>query len=36
MVHPAMLGGQQQIHRDDMPASEGLMTQEVHLKKATP
>jgi hypothetical protein len=33
MVHPAMLGGQQQIHRDDMPASEGLMTQEVHLKK---
>jgi hypothetical protein len=33
MVHPAMLGGKQQIHRDDMPASEGLMTQEVHLRK---
>ena len=33
MVHPAMVGGEQQIHRDDMPASEGLMTQEVHLKK---
>jgi hypothetical protein len=32
----AMLGGQQQIHRDDMPASEGLMTQEVISKRATP
>ncbi len=33
MVHPAMLGGNRQIHRDDVPASEGLMTQEVYLKK---
>jgi ectoine hydroxylase-related dioxygenase (phytanoyl-CoA dioxygenase family) len=33
MVHPAMFGGEQQVYRNDMPASEGLMTQEVHLKK---
>jgi hypothetical protein len=33
MVHPAMVGGDQQTYRDDMPASEGLMTQEVHLRK---
>ena len=33
MVHPAMLGGDQQSYRDDMPGSQGLMTQEVHLNK---
>jgi ectoine hydroxylase-related dioxygenase (phytanoyl-CoA dioxygenase family) len=33
MPHPAVVGGEQQVYRDDVPASEGLMTQEVHLKK---
>jgi len=32
IVHPVMLGGTQQIYRDDFVASEALMTQEVHLK----
>ena len=32
MVHPIMLGGAQQTYRDDRPASEALMTREVHLK----
>jgi hypothetical protein len=27
---------QQQVYRNDMPASEGLMTQEVTSKRATP
>jgi len=33
MVHPTMVGGPQQTYRDDRPAGEELMTQEVHLKK---
>jgi hypothetical protein len=33
MAHPALFGGEQQVYRNDRPASEGLMTQEVHLKK---
>lgn len=32
MVHPAMLAEGQHIYRDDAPAGEALMTQEVHLK----
>lgn len=33
MVHPTMVGGQQQTYRDDRPAGEELMTQEVYLEK---
>jgi hypothetical protein len=33
MAHPALFGGDQQVYRNDRPASEGLMTQEVHLKR---
>jgi hypothetical protein len=32
VIHPAMTGGTQQTYRDDLPAGEALMTQEVYLK----
>jgi len=32
VIHPAMTGGTQQAYRDDLPAGEALMTQEVYLK----
>jgi ectoine hydroxylase-related dioxygenase (phytanoyl-CoA dioxygenase family) len=32
LIHPILTGGTQQIHRDDIPAGEALMTAEVYLK----